>query len=95
MQDRSWFIASFPTSLIFRYHLPLSKDDPAVQYQLVREDPFAEMATSFQTRQAAACDGEVLNLNCPSGTKVWFGFLNLQSIAQCCNLSPSMGARTK
>ena len=41
-----------------------------VQYQLVREDPFAEMATSFQTRQAAACDGEVLNLNCPSGTKV-------------------------
>jgi hypothetical protein len=57
---------------------PLSKDDlqsiRAVQYQLVREDPFAEMATSFQTRQAAACDGEVLNLNCPSGTKVWFGF---------------------
>jgi hypothetical protein len=50
-------------------------EDPAVQYQLVREDPFAEMATSFQTRQAAACDGEVLNLNCPSGTKVWFGFL--------------------
>jgi hypothetical protein len=54
-----------------------------VQYQLVREDPFAEMATSFQTRQAAACDGEVLNLNCPSGTKVWFGFLNFQSIVQC------------
>jgi hypothetical protein len=40
------------------------------QYQLVREDPFAELAASFQTRQAAACDGEVLNLNCPSGTKV-------------------------
>ncbi len=23
MQDRGWFIASFPTPLIFRYHLPL------------------------------------------------------------------------
>ncbi len=52
-----------------------------LQYQLVREDPFAEMATSFQTRQAAACDGEVLNLNCPSGTKVWCGFLNFKSLA--------------
>ena len=41
-----------------------------LQYQLVREDPFAELAASLQTRQAAACDGEVLNLNCPSGTKV-------------------------
>ncbi len=23
MQDKSWFIASFPIPLIFRYHLPL------------------------------------------------------------------------
>jgi hypothetical protein len=68
-------------SLFSLVNIFLSKDNlqsvcAAVQYQLVREDPFAEMATSFQTRQAAACDGEVLNLNCPSGTKVWFGFFN-------------------
>ena len=40
------------------------------QYQLVREDPFAQLSATLQTRQAAACDGEVLGLDCPRGTKV-------------------------
>ena len=42
------------------------------QYQLVREDPFATLSATLQTRQAAACDGEVLSLDCPHGTKVPF-----------------------
>ena len=40
------------------------------QYQLVREDPFAQLSGSLQTRQAAACDGEILGLDCPHGSKV-------------------------
>ena len=43
------------------------------QYQLVREDPFATLLATLQTRQAAACDGEVLSLDCPHGTKVEIG----------------------
>ena len=40
------------------------------QYQLVREDPFAQLSGSLETRQAAACDGEILALDCPHGSKV-------------------------
>ncbi len=33
MQDKSWFIASFPPRLIFRYHLPLKLSLGSTQFQ--------------------------------------------------------------
>ena len=40
------------------------------QYQLVREDPFAQLSSTLQTWQSAACDGEFTHLRCPEGSKV-------------------------
>jgi len=40
------------------------------QYQVVRRDPLAELSSTLHTRQSAACDGEELKMECPSGTKI-------------------------
>ena len=40
------------------------------QYQIVRQDPFAQLSETLQTHQQAACDGERLELVCHTNTKV-------------------------
>ena len=49
------------------------------QYQLVREDPFAQLSSTLQTWQSAACDGEFTHLRCPEGAKV------ILTIYRACN----------
>ncbi len=40
------------------------------QYSVHRSDPFATLSATLRTRQQAACDGQELTLECPTGTKV-------------------------
>ena len=40
------------------------------QYNVYRQDPFAILSRTLLTYQEAACDGQVLDLVCPSGTKI-------------------------
>ena len=40
------------------------------QYTVYRQDPFALLSGTLQTYQRAACDSQVLNLECPIGTKI-------------------------
>ena len=40
------------------------------QYNVHRQDPFALLSGTLQTYQRAACDSQVLNLECPVGTKI-------------------------
>lgn len=40
------------------------------QYNVYRQDPFAMLSRTLLTYQQAACDGKVLNLVCPTGTKI-------------------------
>lgn len=40
------------------------------QYNVYRQDPFAILSRTLLTYQQAACDGQVLNLLCPTGTKI-------------------------
>ena len=40
------------------------------QYNVYRQDPFAILSRTLLTYQHAACDGQVLNLVCPAGTKI-------------------------
>ena len=40
------------------------------QYNVYRQDPFAVLSRTLLTYQQAACDGTVLNLVCPTGTKI-------------------------
>ena len=40
------------------------------QYTVYRQDPFALLSGTLQTYQRAACDSQVLNLECPVGTKI-------------------------
>ena len=40
------------------------------QYNVYRQDPFAILSRTLLTYQQAACDGQVLDLVCPSGTKI-------------------------
>ena len=40
------------------------------QYNIYRQDPFALLSRTLLTYQKAACDGQVLDLVCPSGTKI-------------------------
>ena len=40
------------------------------QYNVYRQDPFAVLSRTLLTYQQAACDGTVLNLVCPPGTKI-------------------------
>lgn len=39
-------------------------------YNVVRKDPFASLSETLVTRQRAACDGDILVLDCPARTKV-------------------------
>ena len=38
-------------------------------YNVVRRDPYAHLSESVVTRQRAACDGDILQLECPARTK--------------------------
>jgi len=40
------------------------------QYNVYRQDPFAILSRTLLTYQQAACGGQVLDLVCPSGTKI-------------------------
>lgn len=40
------------------------------QYKVHRQDPFALLSGTLRTYQQAACDSQVLNLLCPTGTKI-------------------------
>lgn len=40
------------------------------QYDVYRQDHFALLSGTLLTYQQAACDGQVLNLLCPTGTKI-------------------------
>ena len=40
------------------------------QYNVYRQDPFAILSRTLLTYQQAACDGQVLNLVCPTSTKI-------------------------
>ena len=44
--------------------------DSSLQYNLVRRDPFGDLGETLHTLQRAACDGDLLALECPRGTKV-------------------------
>ena len=49
-------------------------------YNVVRRDPYAHLSESVVTRQRAACDGDILQLECPARTKAdmprgWMMFL--------------------
>ena len=40
------------------------------QYSVKRSDPFALLSATLQTYQEAACDNQVLSMECPRGTKI-------------------------
>ena len=40
------------------------------QYNVYRQDPFALLSGTLRTYQEAACDGQQLNLECPTGAKI-------------------------
>jgi len=40
------------------------------QYNVIRKDPFATLAETIRTNQRAACDGDILHMECPTGTKI-------------------------
>jgi len=40
------------------------------QYNVIRKDPFAALAETLKTNQRASCDGDVLHMECPTGTKI-------------------------
>lgn len=40
------------------------------QYSVKRSDPFALLSATLQTYQEAACDNQVLSMECPKGTKI-------------------------
>ena len=40
------------------------------QYNVHRQDPFALLSGTLLTYQQAACDGQGLDLVCPTGTKI-------------------------
>jgi len=40
------------------------------QYNVHRQDPFRQLSATLQTYQRASCDGEAVNLECPTGTKI-------------------------
>eukprot|EP00092_Neocalanus_flemingeri_P006155 GFUD01006626.1.p1 GENE.GFUD01006626.1~~GFUD01006626.1.p1 ORF type:complete len:507 (+),score=68.06 GFUD01006626.1:299-1819(+) len=40
------------------------------QYNVIRKDPFATLAETLKTNQRAACDGDILQMECPTGTKI-------------------------
>ena len=42
----------------------------AKSYNVVRRDPYAIISETIVTRQRASCDGDILQLSCPSGTKI-------------------------
>ena len=45
--------------------------DPALsQYHIQRVNPFKQLSETLQSLQVEGCDGSVLYLTCPTGTKV-------------------------
>ena len=40
------------------------------QYHIQRVNPFKQLSETLQTLQVDGCDGSVLSLTCPTGTKV-------------------------
>ena len=58
------FIMLFLLGLTFWLHFA------SCQYNVYRQDPFAILSRTLLTYQEAACDGQVLDLVCPSGTKI-------------------------
>ena len=39
-------------------------------YNVVRKDPFASLSSTLVTHQKASCDGDILAMSCPAGTKI-------------------------
>ena len=40
------------------------------QYNVIRSNPFKQLTDTLKTFQAEGCDGGVIGLSCPTGTKV-------------------------
>ena len=39
-------------------------------YNVIRRDPFARLSETLVTHQNASCDGDILHMSCPTGTKI-------------------------
>ena len=39
-------------------------------YNVIRKNPFASLSDTLVTKQQAACDGDILMLECPAKTKI-------------------------
>jgi len=61
------FFKSLPTVAVL---LLMAAGSCHSQYTVYRQDPFALLSGTLQTYQRAACDSQVLNLECPVGTKI-------------------------
>ena len=44
--------------------------DVTTGYNVIRKDPFASLSETLVTYQNASCDGDILHMECPPGTKI-------------------------
>ena len=58
------------------------------QYNVYRQDPFAILSRTLLTYQQAACDGQVLNLVCPTSTKISIQLVQYGRTAPSSQVSP-------
>ena len=58
------------------------------QYNVYRQDPFAILSRTLLTYQQAACDGQVLNLICPTSTKISIQLVQYGRTAPSSQVSP-------
>ena len=56
--------------ILFTLTLVLLLQSTPSQYHINRVNPFKQLSETLQSHQAEGCDGSVLNLKCPGGTKV-------------------------
>ena len=56
--------------LLIVFCLVIVGQEARAQYNVYRQDPFALLSATLQTYQRASCDGQALNLECPTGTKI-------------------------
>ena len=60
------------TAILLVLAIQLFTQESKSQYNIIRVNPFKQLSETLKTHHEEECEGAVMSLQCPDGTKVHF-----------------------
>ena len=60
------------TAIVLVLAIQLCTQESNSQYNVIRVNPFKQLSETLKTHHEEECEGAVMSLQCPEGTKVGF-----------------------